>query len=61
MALVQDRANAEQLRLALEPVLSTGERRVEIVQAACALGKPDAAVRLVEVLLSVALGESRRA
>ncbi|MEV7886920.1 UDP-N-acetylglucosamine--N-acetylmuramyl-(pentapeptide) pyrophosphoryl-undecaprenol N-acetylglucosamine transferase [Streptomyces sp. NPDC002817] len=61
VALVRERANAEQLRLALEPVLPSGERRDEMTQAARTLGKPDAAMRLVEVLLSVALGESRRA
>ncbi|NNN34637.1 UDP-N-acetylglucosamine--N-acetylmuramyl-(pentapeptide) pyrophosphoryl-undecaprenol N-acetylglucosamine transferase [Streptomyces sp. S3(2020)] len=61
VALVRERANAEQLRLALEPVLSSGGRRDEMAQAARTLGKPDAAMRLVEVLLNVALGESRRA
>ncbi|PAZ12295.1 UDP-N-acetylglucosamine--N-acetylmuramyl-(pentapeptide) pyrophosphoryl-undecaprenol N-acetylglucosamine transferase [Streptomyces sp. SA15] len=60
VALVRERASAGELRRALEPVLTSGERREAMAQAARALGKPDAAMRLVEVLLSVALGENGR-
>ncbi|MCG7202348.1 UDP-N-acetylglucosamine--N-acetylmuramyl-(pentapeptide) pyrophosphoryl-undecaprenol N-acetylglucosamine transferase [Streptomyces arenae] len=58
VALVKERANAAELRQALEPILLSPERRFEMAQAAAGLGKPDAAMRLVEVLLSVGLGET---
>lgn len=59
VALVKEQANPGALRSALEPILTSGERREKMARAARTLGKPDAAMRLVEVLLRVALGESR--
>ncbi|MFI8437133.1 UDP-N-acetylglucosamine--N-acetylmuramyl-(pentapeptide) pyrophosphoryl-undecaprenol N-acetylglucosamine transferase [Streptomyces sp. NPDC079020] len=60
VALTGDGANALALRAVLEPVLSNPQQRDVMAQAARAMGKPDAAARLVEVLLSVALGAERR-
>lgn len=60
VALTGDSANAPALRAALEPALSDPGRRDVMAQAARAMGKPDAASRLAEVLLSVALGTDHR-
>ncbi|MEV5358037.1 UDP-N-acetylglucosamine--N-acetylmuramyl-(pentapeptide) pyrophosphoryl-undecaprenol N-acetylglucosamine transferase [Streptomyces sp. NPDC052693] len=60
VALVKDRANAAELRTALAPILMSEEKRQTMAEAAAALGKPDAATRLVEVLLRVALENLRR-
>ncbi|WP_157902966.1 hypothetical protein [Streptomyces jeddahensis] len=60
VALVGERANARELRRALEPVLTSRERRGAMAKAARTLGKPDAAMRLAELLLSVALNEHHR-
>ncbi|MFD3418811.1 UDP-N-acetylglucosamine--N-acetylmuramyl-(pentapeptide) pyrophosphoryl-undecaprenol N-acetylglucosamine transferase [Streptomyces decoyicus] len=59
LALTGDGASALALRAALEPALSDPLRREAMAKAARAMGKPDAASRLVEVLLSVALGTDR--
>ncbi|MFG2094667.1 glycosyltransferase [Streptomyces sp. NPDC048612] len=59
LALTGDGANAPALRAALEPTLSDPVRRDTMAQAARAMGKPDAASRLVEVLLSAALRTDR--
>ncbi|MFF1736883.1 glycosyltransferase [Streptomyces sp. NPDC058247] len=56
VALVKERANADELRRALAPILTDHGQREAMAQAARVLGKPDAATRLVEVLLAVALG-----
>ncbi|MER7047947.1 UDP-N-acetylglucosamine--N-acetylmuramyl-(pentapeptide) pyrophosphoryl-undecaprenol N-acetylglucosamine transferase [Streptomyces jumonjinensis] len=55
VALTGEQVNAPALRAALEPVLSDPQRRETMATAARAMGKPDAASRLVEVLLNVAL------
>lgn len=60
VALTGDRVNAHALKAALEPVLSDARRRDAMATAARAAGKPDAASRLVELLLSVALGTGRK-
>ncbi len=59
VALTGDRATASALRGALEPLLSDPQRRETMAGAARSMGKPDAAQRLVELLLSVALNQSR--
>ncbi|MET8553962.1 UDP-N-acetylglucosamine--N-acetylmuramyl-(pentapeptide) pyrophosphoryl-undecaprenol N-acetylglucosamine transferase [Streptomyces sp. NPDC004959] len=59
VALTGDRATASALRGALEPLLSDPQRRETMAGAARSMGKPDAAHRLVELLLSVALNQSR--
>lgn len=59
VALTGERAKAGALRAALEPVLSDPQQREAMARAARAMGKPDAATRLVELLLSVALREHR--
>lgn len=59
LALTGDGANAPALRAALEPTLSDPVRRDAMAQAARAMGKPDAASRLVAVLLSAALRTDR--
>ncbi|MEV7288342.1 UDP-N-acetylglucosamine--N-acetylmuramyl-(pentapeptide) pyrophosphoryl-undecaprenol N-acetylglucosamine transferase [Streptomyces sp. NPDC093252] len=56
VALTGEQVNAPTLRAALEPVLSDPQLREMMATAARAMGKPDAASRLVEVLLNVALG-----
>ncbi|MET8831303.1 UDP-N-acetylglucosamine--N-acetylmuramyl-(pentapeptide) pyrophosphoryl-undecaprenol N-acetylglucosamine transferase [Streptomyces sp. NPDC004610] len=56
VALTREQVNAPTLRAALEPVLSDPERRATMATAARAMGMPDAASRLVEVLLNVAFG-----
>ncbi len=60
VALTGDRANAPTLRAALEPLLYDPQQRDVMAQAARAMGKPDAAAQLVEVLLSVALRTDHR-
>ena len=60
VALTGDDGNASALRAALEPVLSDQQRRNAMALAARSLGKPDAASRLVEVLLNAALGDRRK-
>lgn len=60
VALTGDGANASALQAALEPLLADPHRRDEMAQAARTMGKPDAAARLVEVLLSVALRTGHR-
>ncbi|MFE7129339.1 glycosyltransferase [Streptomyces sp. NPDC057638] len=56
VALTGEQVNARALRAALEPVLYDPQRREAMATAARAMGKPDAASRLVDVLLNVALG-----
>ncbi|MCZ7458236.1 UDP-N-acetylglucosamine--N-acetylmuramyl-(pentapeptide) pyrophosphoryl-undecaprenol N-acetylglucosamine transferase [Streptomyces sp. WMMC940] len=53
VALVAERATAGELRREIEPLLVRHERRVEMAGAAARLGTPDAARRLVDVLLRV--------
>jgi UDP-N-acetylglucosamine--N-acetylmuramyl-(pentapeptide) pyrophosphoryl-undecaprenol N-acetylglucosamine transferase len=46
--------SAEDLRSAVVPLLADASRRAEVADAARAHGRPDAADRLVDVLLAVA-------
>ncbi|WP_443054061.1 UDP-N-acetylglucosamine--N-acetylmuramyl-(pentapeptide) pyrophosphoryl-undecaprenol N-acetylglucosamine transferase [Streptomyces sp. NBC_00670] len=55
VALVGD-VGMDRLRHALEPLLTDPARRAEMARAARAHGRPDAAERLVDVLLSAASG-----
>jgi len=49
-----DGATAERLRAALEPLLGDGEQRSTIAARAATVGRPDAAERLADLVLSVA-------
>lgn len=60
VALTGGEVSAPLLRAALEPVLSDSHRRGLMAQAARAAGRPDAASRLVEVLLTSALAPDPR-
>ncbi|MEU7116151.1 undecaprenyldiphospho-muramoylpentapeptide beta-N-acetylglucosaminyltransferase [Streptomyces sp. NPDC046182] len=55
VALLKDAVTPEGLRDAVAPMLSSPERRSHMAQQARTLGRPDAADRLTEVLLSVAV------
>ncbi|MEU6172936.1 UDP-N-acetylglucosamine--N-acetylmuramyl-(pentapeptide) pyrophosphoryl-undecaprenol N-acetylglucosamine transferase [Streptantibioticus parmotrematis] len=55
VALLGD-VTAERLREAVGPLLADGTRRTAMAERARALGRPDAAERLVDVLLSAASG-----
>lgn len=54
VALLKDAVTHEGLRQALAPILASAEQRQEMSARARTLGRPDAADRLTEVLLSVA-------
>lgn len=56
VALVRDAVTSEGLRIAVAPLLSSSGTRQQMAQQARSLGRPDAADRLVEVLLDVATG-----
>ncbi|MFI8930840.1 UDP-N-acetylglucosamine--N-acetylmuramyl-(pentapeptide) pyrophosphoryl-undecaprenol N-acetylglucosamine transferase [Streptomyces sp. NPDC053474] len=58
IALVNGRAYADELQRALEPILTSQDRRQEMARNAAALGLPDAAARLVDVLLKVGLRDA---
>ncbi|WP_349775370.1 glycosyltransferase [Streptomyces vilmorinianum] len=55
VALVKDAVTPEGLREAVAPILASPERRAHMAHQARTLGRPDAADRLTEVLLSVAV------
>lgn len=55
VALIGD-VTPETLRAAVGPLLMYSDRRAAMAHRACSLGRPDAADRLVDVLLSVVLG-----
>lgn len=54
VALVKDAVTPEGLRAAVGPILSSAERRQHMAQQARGLGRPDAADRLTDILLSMA-------
>ncbi|MFE9647160.1 glycosyltransferase [Streptomyces sp. NPDC006365] len=54
VALLKDAVTPEGLRSAVGPILASLEQRQNMAQRARALGRPDAADRLTDVLLSVA-------
>jgi len=55
VALIGEAVTAEGLRAAISPILSSPECREQMAGQARALGRPDAADRLTDVLLSVAI------
>ncbi|WP_435059389.1 UDP-N-acetylglucosamine--N-acetylmuramyl-(pentapeptide) pyrophosphoryl-undecaprenol N-acetylglucosamine transferase [Streptomyces sp. bgisy060] len=55
VALLKDAVTPEGLRNAVAPILAAPERREQMAVQARALGRPDAADRLTDVLLSVAV------
>ncbi|MFJ1646227.1 UDP-N-acetylglucosamine--N-acetylmuramyl-(pentapeptide) pyrophosphoryl-undecaprenol N-acetylglucosamine transferase [Streptomyces sp. NPDC088258] len=55
VALTGERANPEELRRALEPLITSRQHREHMAERAAAQGLPDAAARLVDLLLSVGL------
>ncbi|MEU8522873.1 undecaprenyldiphospho-muramoylpentapeptide beta-N-acetylglucosaminyltransferase [Streptomyces sp. NBC_01216] len=55
VALLKDVVTPEGLRNAVAPILAAPERREQMAVQARALGRPDAADRLTDVLLSVAV------
>jgi UDP-N-acetylglucosamine--N-acetylmuramyl-(pentapeptide) pyrophosphoryl-undecaprenol N-acetylglucosamine transferase len=55
VALVRDAVTPDGLRAAVAPILDSAQRRTEMATAARTLGRPDAADRLTEVLLGVAV------
>ncbi|GGL03279.1 UDP-N-acetylglucosamine--N-acetylmuramyl-(pentapeptide) pyrophosphoryl-undecaprenol N-acetylglucosamine transferase [Streptomyces flaveus] len=55
VALLKDAVTPEGLRAAVGPILSSAEQRQHMAQQARALGRPDAADRLTDVLLGVAV------
>ncbi|MEV7871523.1 UDP-N-acetylglucosamine--N-acetylmuramyl-(pentapeptide) pyrophosphoryl-undecaprenol N-acetylglucosamine transferase [Streptomyces sp. NPDC088124] len=56
-ALTRERATPEELRRALEPLITSPQRREQMAARAAAQGLPDAAARLVDLLLDVGLAE----
>lgn len=55
VALVKEAVTAEGLRAAVSPILSSPKRREQMAERARSVGRPDAAERLTDVLLSVAV------
>ncbi|MEV0445340.1 UDP-N-acetylglucosamine--N-acetylmuramyl-(pentapeptide) pyrophosphoryl-undecaprenol N-acetylglucosamine transferase [Streptomyces spectabilis] len=58
-ALTKDHATAPELQHALEPILTRPEQRQNMARSAAGLGRPDAAHRLVDVLLKAGLRTTR--
>ncbi|MFJ8113501.1 hypothetical protein [Streptomyces sp. NPDC096132] len=55
VALLKEAVIPDGLRTAAAPILSSTERRTQMAQQARALGRPDAAEHLTDVLLEAAL------
>ncbi|MBK6013800.1 UDP-N-acetylglucosamine--N-acetylmuramyl-(pentapeptide) pyrophosphoryl-undecaprenol N-acetylglucosamine transferase [Streptomyces sp. MBT53] len=55
VALVKEAVTAEGLRAAVSPILSSPKSREQMAERARSVGRPDAAERLTDVLLSVAV------
>ncbi|MFG2030056.1 glycosyltransferase [Streptomyces sp. NPDC048825] len=55
VALLKDAVTAERLRAAVGPILASAEQSQHMAQQARALGRPNAAERLTDVLLGVAV------
>lgn len=56
VALMKDQADEGHLRQALEPLLTSPQDRAHMAKKAESLGRPDAASRLVDLLLDTGLG-----
>ena len=54
IALIKDQANPVQVKQALLPLLTSVDRRIHMARQAAALGRPNAASRLVDVILTAA-------
>jgi UDP-N-acetylglucosamine--N-acetylmuramyl-(pentapeptide) pyrophosphoryl-undecaprenol N-acetylglucosamine transferase len=55
IALIKDKATAERLKESLQPILASADRRAHMAKQAASLGRPDAASRLVDVILAAGL------
>jgi UDP-N-acetylglucosamine--N-acetylmuramyl-(pentapeptide) pyrophosphoryl-undecaprenol N-acetylglucosamine transferase len=53
---MKDQADVGHLRQALEPLLNSPQDRAQMAEKAESLGRPDAASRLVDLLLDTGLG-----